>query len=222
MVLVSHRLREICAAQSTHHKVRSPSSQLTIYPSLNDTLPQIRHLFKKCLIKISFLWLLRTFLAGGSDGERDALVRSSLSPPRWPVRLQTLQGSGYCCSVLHLYNRSVAITWVSRPTDFQHCACEWFVQGMNEMVCPRDEWKKWKWLLLFTCGCQFRGSHSQCRVNIIFFEKEKCCWCTAEVQLWPEGEVEMRVSHVAAWANYMFFKKSYQMWRRWLTQWMKK
>lgn len=88
----------------------------------------------KCLIKISFLWLLRTFLARGSDGERDALVRSSLSPPRWPVCLQTIQGSGYCCSVLHLHNRSVAITWVSWPTDFQHyvLTCEWFVQGINE------------------------------------------------------------------------------------------
>lgn len=171
----------------------------------------------KCLIKISFLWLLRTFLAGGSDGERDALLRSSLSPPRWPVRLQTLQGSGYCCSVLHLYNRSVAITWVTRPTDFQHCVltCGWFVQGMNE----RNESDYY----CLHVVARVRGSDSQCRVNIIFLEKEKCCWCTAVVQRWPGGEVEMRVSHVAAWVNYVFLKKVSRCGEGdWLNEWKKK
>lgn len=171
----------------------------------------------KCLIKISFLWLLRTFLAGGSDGERDALLRSSLSPPRWPVRLQTLQGSGYCCSVLHLYNRSVAITWVSRPTDFQHCVltCGWFVQGMNE----RNE-------------CDYYCLHVVARLGEVtanaewtsFFWKKKSVadaqqWCSAK----PGGEVEMRVSHVAAWVNYMFLKKVSRCGEgEWLNEWKKK
>lgn len=58
----------------------------------------------------SLLWLHSTFCADASDGERDDIARllcSSLSPPRWPICLQTLQGSWYCSSILHLYHRSV-------------------------------------------------------------------------------------------------------------------
>lgn len=153
----------------------------------------------KRLIKISFLWLLRTFLAGDSDGERDTLVCSSLSPPRWPVRLQTLQGSGYCCSVLHLYNRSVAITWVSRPIDFQYCVLsrEWFLQGMNE----RNESDYYCLHVVARLG--------EVTVNAewtIFLKKKSVAdaqqRCNADL-----GE-RLRVSHIIAWANYMFLKKS--------------
>ena len=53
----------------------------------------------------------RTFPTQGSDGERDVaapLIRTPLSPPRWPLRLKTLQRGGHRRSVLHLHHRSVS------------------------------------------------------------------------------------------------------------------
>lgn len=55
--------------------------------------------------------LHRTFLADGSDGERDVattFVCPSLSSPWWPFRLQTLKRGRCCCSALHLYHRLVS------------------------------------------------------------------------------------------------------------------
>ena len=94
----------------------------------------------------------RTFPTQGSDGERDVaapLIRTPLSPPRWPLRLKTLQRGGHRRSVLHLHHRSVSdckefcafiFFWIENVSLQSALMPEY--QHLTEIIIKKKNWKR--------------------------------------------------------------------------------